>query len=64
MVSSINLCAETVEEYRIRQKRHYITHGNEEEHEAMWIDIRDHSKAMVPEGELSAKSIASLIQEA
>jgi hypothetical protein len=48
----------------MRQKEHYVAYGDEEEHAEMWTDIRDHSSAMVPEGELSAKSIASLIQEA
>jgi hypothetical protein len=53
-----------VKEYRLRQKEHYVTHSDEEDHAALWQDIREHGNAIVREGELSAKSLAALIEEA
>ncbi|KIJ13092.1 hypothetical protein PAXINDRAFT_14143 [Paxillus involutus ATCC 200175] len=55
---------ESVKEYRLRQKEHYVTHSDEEDHAALWQDIREHGNAIVHEGELSAKSLAALIEEA
>ncbi|KIJ05568.1 hypothetical protein PAXINDRAFT_21189 [Paxillus involutus ATCC 200175] len=55
---------ESVKEYRLRQKEHYVTHSDEEDHAALWQDIREHGNAIVREGELSAKSLAALIEEA
>ncbi|KAF8833052.1 hypothetical protein BDN67DRAFT_986285, partial [Paxillus ammoniavirescens] len=55
---------ESVKEYCLRQKEHYVTHSDEEEHAALWQDIREHGNAIVHEGELSTKSLATLIEEA
>ncbi|KAF9235691.1 hypothetical protein BU15DRAFT_77716 [Melanogaster broomeanus] len=55
---------ESVKDYRLRQKDHYATHGDEEEHTTLWQEIREHARAIIREGELSAKSLAALIEEA
>ncbi|KAF8836629.1 hypothetical protein BDN67DRAFT_1014548 [Paxillus ammoniavirescens] len=55
---------ESVKEYRLRQKEHYVTHSDEEGHAALWQDIQEHGNVIICEGELSAKSLATLIEEA